>query len=99
MLELGINGFKHFLGAQCAAPDIGVNVVGLGVPQFLEHASDRFLGQLIAFVGEYFLQDLAAQADMLAALRVTQETADFRARPSSTPQTAPTRATAFAPWW
>ena len=44
-LELGKDRLQHFVAAQRAAPDIGIDILGLGQAQLLGHFADRLLGQ------------------------------------------------------
>ena len=51
-LQFGEHGLQHFVAAQRAAADIGIDVFGLGEMQLLGDFADRLVGQLGAFVGE-----------------------------------------------
>ncbi len=79
-LELGVDSLEHLVGAKRAAADIGVNILGPSEAQLAQHALDRLVGELIAFIGEHFFEDLASERDVLAALSVTQIAPDLGAR-------------------
>ena len=80
-LELRKDRLQHLMAAQGAAPDIGKDIFRLGQAQLLGHFLNGLVGQLAPVIGESLFQDLASEADMLVALGVAQEAADFRPRP------------------
>ena len=59
-LQFGEDRFQHFMAAQRAAPDSGIDVGSGGQAQLLRHLLHRLLGHFAGFVGEGFFQDLAA---------------------------------------
>ena len=98
-LEFGEDRLQHFVAAQRAAADIGIDILGLGQAQFLGHFLDRLVGQFAPFVGEGLFQNLAAELHMLVALGMAQEAADFGPRPAGDHELLPHAATASDPWW
>ena len=60
-LEFGEHRLQHFGAAQRAAPDIGIDILGLGQAQFLGHFADGLVGQFGALVGEDLFQNLAGR--------------------------------------
>ena len=45
-LQLRIDRLHHFIGAQRAAADLGIDIIGFGEAQFPQHAFDRLVRQL-----------------------------------------------------
>jgi len=66
--------------AQRAAPDIGVNIFGLGEAKFLRHIVHRLVVQFRALVGENLFENFAPEADMLVALGMAQKAPDLGTR-------------------
>src|SRR6185369_17900763 len=79
------------MSAERAAADFREHVIGLGKAQLLGNFADCLVGHLDAFVGEHFLENVATELHMLAALRMPEETPDFCARTSSDDELFPER--------
>ena len=90
-LSSGKTACQHLAATQRAAPDIGIDVFGLGEAKFLGHFADRLVGQLGALLGEGLFQDLLPEPHMLVALGMTQIAADFGARPAGHHELLPQR--------
>src|SRR6185503_18252759 len=91
VLQLRKNRLEYVLRTQHAAPDLGIDIFGLGEAQLLGDFADGLFGEVLLLVRESLFQNLAAEIHMLIVPRVLEVTADFRARAAGDDELLPQR--------